>query len=105
MWMDRSRRSPSRSESSAPARCRSASSARRWDRSPNRTYCLPRLRLMRDGASVWTGRIGSLRRFKDDVREVSSGFECGISLDGMNDVKVGDAIEAFTIEELARTLA
>jgi translation initiation factor IF-2 len=63
-----------------------------------------RVRLMRDGTSVWAGRIGSLRRFKDDVREVASGFECGISLDGMNDIKVGDAIEAFTIEELARTL-
>jgi translation initiation factor IF-2 len=63
-----------------------------------------RVRLLRDGASVWAGRIDSLRRFKDDAREVASGFECGISLDGMNDLKVGDVIEAFTIEELARTL-
>jgi translation initiation factor IF-2 len=63
-----------------------------------------KVRLVRDGATVWTGRIGSLRRFKEDVREVASGFECGIGLDGMNDVKVGDTIEAFTIEELARTL-
>jgi translation initiation factor IF-2 len=63
-----------------------------------------RVRLLREGATVWSGRIGSLRRFKEDVREVASGFECGIALDGMNDVKVGDMIEAFTIEELARTL-
>jgi translation initiation factor IF-2 len=63
-----------------------------------------KVRLLREGETVWTGRIGSLKRFKDDVREVSSGFECGISLEGMNDVKQGDVIEAFTIEELARTL-
>jgi translation initiation factor IF-2 len=63
-----------------------------------------KVRLLRDGQTVWSGRIGSLRRFKDDVREVASGFECGIALDGMNDVKVGDVIESYTIEELARTL-
>ncbi|NOT34375.1 MAG: translation initiation factor IF-2 [Candidatus Eisenbacteria bacterium] len=63
-----------------------------------------KVRLMRDGLTVWTGRIGSLRRFKDDVKEVAAGFECGIGLDGMNDLKVGDVIEAFTIETLARTL-
>jgi len=63
-----------------------------------------RVRLMRDGETVWSGRIATLRRFKDDVKEVASGFECGISLDGMNDAKVGDLIEAYAIEELARTL-
>jgi translation initiation factor IF-2 len=63
-----------------------------------------KVRLLRDGLTVWTGRIGSLRRFKDDVREVTNGFECGIGLDGMNDLKPGDVIEAFTIEETARTL-
>ncbi len=63
-----------------------------------------RVRLLRDGTPVWTGRIGSLRRFKDDVKEVASGFECGIGLDGMNDVKPGDVIEAFNVEEFARTL-
>ncbi|HET7224707.1 MAG TPA: translation initiation factor IF-2, partial [Candidatus Eisenbacteria bacterium] len=63
-----------------------------------------KVRLLRDGQTVWTGRIDALKRFKDDVREVASGFECGISLDGFDDVKVGDVIEAFTIEELARTL-
>jgi translation initiation factor IF-2 len=64
-----------------------------------------KVRLLRDGSTVWNGRIGSLKRFKEDVREVASGFECGIGLDGMNDVKVGDHIEAYTIEEVARTLA
>jgi len=63
-----------------------------------------RVRLLRDGVTVWNGRIGSLRRFKEDVREVASGFECGIALDGMNDLKTGDVIEAYTTEELARTL-
>jgi translation initiation factor IF-2 len=63
-----------------------------------------KVRLMRDGEAVWTGKIDALRRFKDDVREVASGYECGITLDGMNDIRVGDVIEAFTIEELARTL-
>ena len=63
-----------------------------------------KVRLMRDGTTAWAGRIGSLRRFKDDVKEVNSGFECGIGLDGMNDLKTGDVIEAFTVEELARTL-
>ncbi|MGH7730506.1 MAG: translation initiation factor IF-2, partial [Candidatus Eiseniibacteriota bacterium] len=64
-----------------------------------------KVRLLRDGVVVWNGRIGSLRRFKEDVREVASGFECGIALDGMNDIKVGDVIEAYTVEEMARTLA
>jgi translation initiation factor IF-2 len=64
-----------------------------------------KVRLLRDGQTVWSGRIDALKRFKDDAREVQNGFECGISLDGMNDLKVGDVIEAFTIEELARTLS
>jgi len=63
-----------------------------------------KVRLMREGAAVWTGRIGSLRRFKDDVKEVTSGFECGIGLDGTGDLREGDVIEAFTVEEHARSL-
>jgi len=63
-----------------------------------------KVRLLRDGVNVWDGRIESLRRFKDDVREVQNGFECGIGLEGMNDIKVGDVIEAYKVEELARTL-
>ena len=58
-------------------------------------------RLMRDGVMVHEGRIGSLRRFKDDVSEVKAGFECGIAFDKFNDVKVGDMIEVFTVERVA----
>jgi translation initiation factor IF-2 len=63
-----------------------------------------KVRQLRGGGVEWTGRIAALKRFKDDVREVASGFECGISLEGHDDVKVGDIIESFIIEELARTL-
>ena len=61
--------------------------------------------LLRDGAVVFTGAIGSLRREKEDVREVREGFECGIVLDGFRDLKEGDVIEAFTVNEIKRTLA
>jgi translation initiation factor IF-2 len=60
-------------------------------------------RLVRDNVVVWQGRLGSLRRFKDDVSEVKAGLECGISLERFNDVKVGDVIEAFTVERVAQT--
>jgi translation initiation factor IF-2 len=58
-----------------------------------------RTRLVRDGVQVFDGRFASLKRFKDDVREVQTGFECGIGLEGFNDVKVGDVIEAYEIQE------
>lgn len=61
-------------------------------------------RLVRDGKIVYEGKISSLKRFKDDAREVASGFECGIGIENFNDVKVGDVIEAFVKEEVARTL-
>ncbi len=63
-----------------------------------------RVRLVRDGIQVFEGGISWLRRFKDDVREVESGFECGIGLENFNDVKVGDSIEAFKIVEAKRKL-
>lgn len=62
-----------------------------------------RVRLLRNGVVIHTGVLGSLRRFKDDVREVATGFECGISIDGYNDVKEGDVIEVFEVREVART--
>jgi translation initiation factor IF-2 len=62
------------------------------------------VRLLRDGVVVYEGKVGSLRRFKDDVREVQSGFECGIGIGGYNDVKVGDVIEAFELQEKPATL-
>jgi translation initiation factor IF-2 len=58
-------------------------------------------RLLRDNVVVYEGRIGSLRRFKDDVSEVKAGFECGIGFDRFNDIKVGDVIEAFVVERVA----
>ena len=62
-----------------------------------------RARLIRDGVVSWEGNIASLRRFKDDVSEVREGFECGISLENYNDVKVGDQIEAYVVERVAAT--
>jgi translation initiation factor IF-2 len=63
-----------------------------------------RIRLLRDGLEIFAGGISSLRRIKDDVREVEQGFECGVALEGMNDVKVGDVIEAFKMVEVKRKL-
>jgi translation initiation factor IF-2 len=62
------------------------------------------VRLVRDGTVIWTGRIGSLRRFKDDVGEVEEGLECGITLDGYQDVKEGDVLEAFETKQVEKTL-
>jgi len=63
-----------------------------------------KVRLIRDGIVRYTGELGSLKRFKDDVKEVLSGFDCGISIAGYNDVKVGDIIEGFEEKEVSRTL-
>jgi translation initiation factor IF-2 len=63
-----------------------------------------KVRVVRDGVEVYDGTISSLRRFKDDVREVREGFECGIGIENFNDIKVGDVIECYRTEEVARTL-
>ncbi|MEO6984473.1 MAG: translation initiation factor IF-2 [Paralcaligenes sp.] len=63
------------------------------------------VRLLRDNVVHWSGWLESLRRFKDDVKEVKSGFDCGISLKGNNDIQVGDQLEIFEIKEVARTLS
>jgi len=63
------------------------------------------VRLLREYVQIYDGKIGSLKRFKDDVREVREGYECGIGIDGYNDVKVGDVIECYRVEEVARSLA
>jgi len=60
-------------------------------------------RLLRDNVVIYEGKIGSLRRFKDDVSEVKTGFECGIGFDKFNDIKVGDVIEAFAVERVMTT--
>jgi translation initiation factor IF-2 len=61
-------------------------------------------RLIRDNVVIYEGKIGSLRRFKDDVSEVKAGLECGIALERFNDVKVGDVIEVFSVERVAQTV-
>jgi translation initiation factor IF-2 len=63
-----------------------------------------RIRVIRGGVEVYAGRIASLRRFKEDVREVKEGLECGIGVENYNDLKVSDVLETFTVEEVARTL-
>jgi len=62
------------------------------------------VRLVRDGKVIYTGKLGSLKRFKDDAKEVAQGYECGIGIENYNDVKVGDVIEAFSQESVAREL-
>ncbi len=68
-------------------------------------YRNSQIRVIRDGIVVYTGYLGSLKRFKDDVKEVSSGYECGLNIDKFNDIKVGDIIEAFEVVEIARKLS
>ena len=62
------------------------------------------VRLIRDGKTVWTGKLDSLKRVKDDAKEVRSGFECGVKLEKFDDIKQGDLMEAFTTEQVKRTL-
>jgi translation initiation factor IF-2 len=61
-------------------------------------------RLLRDNVVIWTGELSSLKRFKDDVREVKAGFECGLTLKGYDDIKESDQLEIFEVQEVARTL-
>mgnify|MGYP003353282462 FL=1 len=63
-----------------------------------------KIRLLRDDVVVHSGELDSLKRFKDDVKEVKAGFECGLSLKGYNDIEVGDLLEVFEVVEVARTL-
>ena len=63
-----------------------------------------KVRVIRDGIVVYTGVLGSLKRFKDDVKEVASGFDCGLNIEGYNDIKIGDMIESYTIVEVKRKL-
>ena len=63
-----------------------------------------KVRVLRDGVVIYTGQMNSLKRFKDDAKEVASGYECGIGIENFNDIKVGDVLEAFIMEELEATL-
>jgi translation initiation factor IF-2 len=60
------------------------------------------VRVIRDGIVVYSGTLGQLKRFKDDVKEVTKGFECGLNIDKYNDIKVGDIIESYEIVEVKR---
>jgi translation initiation factor IF-2 len=62
------------------------------------------LRVVREGTIVYDGRISSLKRFKDDVREVEEGFECGITIENFQDVKEGDVLEAYETRQVEREL-
>ena len=63
-----------------------------------------KVRLIRDGIVVYEGELGSLKRFKDDAKEVLTGMECGLNIENFNDIKVGDVVESYTVEEIKRTL-
>ncbi len=63
-----------------------------------------KIRLIREGIVIYSGMLGSLKRFKDDVKEVNAGYDCGLNIDGFNDIKVGDVIESYTIVEIKRKL-
>jgi translation initiation factor IF-2 len=63
-----------------------------------------RLRLLRNNTVIYTGDLESLKRFKDDAKEVKEGFECGLNIKGYNEIEVGDVLEFFEIKEVARTL-
>ena len=62
------------------------------------------IRLIRDGIVVYAGKLGSLKRHKDDSSEVKSGFDCGIGIDGFNDIQEGDVVESYEQREVKRTL-
>jgi translation initiation factor IF-2 len=63
-----------------------------------------KVRVVREGTVLYDGKLGALKRFKDDVREVKEGFDCGMSFDGFNDLKEGDAIECYEVQEVRQSL-
>ena len=63
-----------------------------------------KIRLIRDGIVIYAGDLGSLKRFKEDVKEVGTNFECGLNIDKFNDIKVGDLIESYEVTEVKKSL-
>jgi translation initiation factor IF-2 len=63
-----------------------------------------KVRIVRDGVVVYTGELASLKRFKDDVKEVATGYECGLNIHNFNDIKVGDVVESYEQVEVKRKL-
>jgi len=62
------------------------------------------IRVIRDGVVIYEGEVGSLKHYQDDVKQVQSGYECGISVEQFNDIKVGDQLESYEVVESRRTL-
>ena len=69
-----------------------------------RSHRNTRVRVIRDGIVIYTGELGSLKRFKDDVKEVVGGYECGLNIQNFNDIKVGDIVEGYQEVEVKKTL-
>ena len=63
-----------------------------------------KVRVIRDGIVIYTGALGSLKRFKDDVKEVAKGFECGLNIENYNDIRIGDMVEGYEEVEVKKTL-
>jgi translation initiation factor IF-2 len=63
-----------------------------------------KIRIIRDGKEIYKGKIHSLKRFKDDAKEVTTGFECGIGVENYNDIKIGDIFEAYKIVEIKKSI-
>jgi translation initiation factor IF-2 len=63
-----------------------------------------KVKLVRDGVVLYDGKIASLKRFKDDAKEVAAGMDCGLGIEGYNDIRVGDVIEAYIMEQIERKL-
>ena len=63
-----------------------------------------KIRVISDAVQIYEGELGSLKRFKDDAKEVREGFECGLNVANFNDIKIGDVIECYRVEEVARVL-
>jgi len=89
---------PNDMPSASPTTCAVAAVPRNWQPPPGDAQA----RLLRDNVEIWTGKLASLKRFKDDVSEVKTGFECGIGLQNFNDIKVGDVVEVFHMERVAQ---
>ena len=92
------------------SRCAPSSSCLEAQRSPDayvtdgKALRNAQVRLLRGGELIYTGKVGPLKHLKEDVREMAAGFECGVTLDGFNDIQVGDIIEFYTIEEISRRI-
>ena len=91
-------------EYTAPANQIKGRAPRKTTKKPSKINRNNNVRIIRDGIVIYTGALGSLKRFKDDVKEVANNYECGLNIDKYNDIKVGDVVEAFEEVEVAKKL-